>query len=146
MPTVLVLCLSILVGYTASVMANSTASAATLISFGVEVSMADRLQMMSSEWSGLATTYLPIYLILMCCLLLPLRWFERRGTWKSELRYVAYTAVTGIGLLLFILGFEQLMGVEGALLASTRDTSGLIVQLFCGALTGVSFAALVRRA
>ena len=49
------------VGYTLSVIINSTVSAATLVGFGIEVGLGDRIQMTATEWTGLAGTYLPIY-------------------------------------------------------------------------------------
>ena len=139
------LCLSILVGYSASIAANSTASAATLVSFGVEVTLADRLGMIRSEWLGLGATYLPIYFVLMTCLLSLFRRLLRGQSWSSLMTHCVYGAVSGLGLVLFILIFEQVMGVEGALLASTRQLSGLVVQFGCAALTGLCFSALLSR-
>ena len=139
------LCLSILVGYSASIAANSAASAATLVSFGVEVTLTDRLGMMRSEWLGLGATYLPIYFVLMTCLLLLFRRLTRGQSWSTLTTYCAYGAVSGCGLVVFILIFEQVMGVEGALLASTRHPSGLVVQFGCAALTGLCFSALLSR-
>ena len=137
------LCLSILVGYSASIAANSTVSAATLVSFGVNVSLTDRLGMIKSEWLGLGATYLPIYFGLMTCLLLLLRWVIRQRPWSPLVTVCAYGAVSGSGLVAFILIFERMMGVEGALLASTRQLSGLVVQFGCAALTGLCFGALL---
>ena len=137
--------ISILVGYTASVAANSTTSAATLVSFGVDVSLADRLGMIKSEWLGLGATYLPIYFVLMTCLLLLFRRLIRGQSWSPLMTHCVYGGVSGLGLVVFILIFEQVMGVEGALLASTRQLSGLVVQLGCAALTGLCFSALLSR-
>ena len=137
--------ISILVGYTASVAANSTTSAATLVSFGVDVSLADRLGMIKSEWLGLGATYLPIYFVLMTCLLLLFRRLLRGQSWPPLMTHCVYGGVSGLGLVVFILIFEQVMGVEGALLASTRQLSGLVVQFGCAALTGLCFSALLSR-
>jgi len=139
------LCLSILVGYSASIAANSTASAATLVSFGVEVTLADRLGMIRSEWLGLGATYLPIYFVLMTCLLSLFRRLSRGQSWSPLITHCVYSAVSGLGLVVFILMFERVMGVEGALLASTRQLSGLVVQFGCAALTGLCFSALLSR-
>jgi hypothetical protein len=139
------LCLSILVGYSASIAANSTASASTLVSFGVEVTLADRFGMIRSEWLGLGATYLPIYFVLMTCLLLLFRRLIRGQSWSLLMTHCVYGAVSGLGLVVFILIFEQVMGVEGALLASTRQLSGLAIQFGCAALTGLCFSALLSR-
>ncbi len=145
MRVAIALCLSILVGYSASIAANSSASAATLVSFGVEVTLADRLGMIRSEWLGLGATYLPIYFVLMTCLLLLFRRLLRGLSWSPLMTYCVYGAVSGSGLIVFILSFEQMMGVEGALLASTRQLRGLVVQFGCAALTGLCFSALLSR-
>jgi hypothetical protein len=52
------------VGYTLSVLINSSVSAATLVGFGIEVTIGDRFQMFATEWLGLASTYLLIYVLL----------------------------------------------------------------------------------
>ena len=145
MRVAIALCLSILVGYSASIAANSTASAATLVSFGVNVSLTDRLGMIRSEWLGLGATYLPIYFILMTCLLSLFQRLSRGQSWSSLMTHCVYGAVSGLGLVVFILIFEQVMGVEGALLASTRQLSGLAIQFGCAALTGLCFSALLSR-
>ena len=138
------LCLSILVGYSASIAANSTASASTLVSFGVEVTLADRLGMIRSEWLGLGATYLPIYFVLMTCLLLLFRRLLRGQSWSPLMTHCVYGTVSGLGLVVFILMFEQVTA-EGALLASTRQLSGLAIQFGCAALTGLCFSALLSR-
>ena len=138
------LCLSILVGYSASIAANSTASAATLVSFGVEVTLADRLGMIRSEWLGLGATYLPIYFVLMTCLLSLFRRLLRGQSWSPLMTHCVYSAVSGLGLVVFIRIFEQVTA-EGALLASTRQLSGLAIQFGCAALTGLCFSALLSR-
>lgn len=145
MRVAIALCLSILVGYSASIAANSTASAATLVSFGVNVSLTDRLGMIRSEWLGLGATYLPIYFVLMTCLLSLFRRLSRGQSWSSLMTHYIYSGASGLGLVVFILMFERVMGVEGALLASTRQLSGLVVQFGCAALTGLCFSALLSR-
>lgn len=144
MRVAIALCLSILVGYSASIAANSTASAATLVSFGVEVTLADRLGMIRSEWLGLGATYLPIYFVLMTCLLLLFRRLIRGQSWSPLMTHCVYSAVSGLGLVVFIRIFEQVTA-EGALLASTRQLSGLAIQFGCAALTGLCFSALLSR-
>ena len=42
------------VGYTLSVIINSTVSAATLVGFGIDVGLGDRIHMTATEWTGLA--------------------------------------------------------------------------------------------
>ena len=55
---------AVLVGYSLSIVINASVSAATLIGFGIEVSLSDRLDMIAKEWVGLGTIYLPLYLVL----------------------------------------------------------------------------------
>ena len=55
---------AVLVGYSLSIVINASVSAATLVGFGIEVSLSDRLDMIAKEWVGLGTVYLPLYLIL----------------------------------------------------------------------------------
>ena len=68
---VISLLVAVLVGYSLSIVINASVSAATLVGFGIEVSLSDRLDMISKEWVGLGTIYLPLYLILhaicFCC-------------------------------------------------------------------------------
>ena len=69
------LLIAVLVGYTLSILINTSVSAATLVGFGIEVSLKDRFDMIVTEWMGLATLYLPIYLVVQSAaflLLLPL--------------------------------------------------------------------------
>ena len=54
------LLIAVLVGYTLSILINTSVSAATLVGFGIEVSLDDRFDMIVTEWMGLATLYLPI--------------------------------------------------------------------------------------
>ena len=55
---------AVLVGYSLSIVINASVSAATLVGFGMDVSLSDRLDMIAKEWVGLGTVYLPLYLIL----------------------------------------------------------------------------------
>ena len=67
MRSVISLLVAVLVGYSLSIGINSTISAATLVGFGIEVSLSDRLDMIAKEWVGLGTIYLPLYLVCMPC-------------------------------------------------------------------------------
>ena len=61
---VISLLVAVLVGYSLSIVINVSVSAATLVGFGIEVSLSDRLDMIVKEWVGLGTIYLPLYLTL----------------------------------------------------------------------------------
>lgn len=60
---VISLLVAVLIGYSLSIVINASVSAATLVGFGIEVSLPDRLDMIAKEWVGLGTIYLPLYLV-----------------------------------------------------------------------------------
>ena len=60
---VISLLVAVLVGYSLSIVINASVSAATLVGFGIEVSLSDRLDMIQGV-GGSGTIYLPLYLIL----------------------------------------------------------------------------------
>ena len=81
------------VGYTLSVLINSSVSAATLVGFGIEVTIGDRFQMFATEWLGLASTYLLIYVLLHTVVFLLVNHFvcntresrrPRSAQWRSH--------------------------------------------------------------
>lgn len=134
------------VGYTLSVFINSTVSAATLVGFGIEVSLGDRIQMTATEWMGLAGTYLPIYLGLHVIIFLLLHRFLRKKNGSvaaNTARRSVIFAITGaLSLLLVYLGFDEAMGLGGVLVASGRTLGGLLANVATGAISGLIFAAL----
>ena len=67
---VISLLVAVLVGYSLSIVINASVSAATLVGFGIEVSLSDRLDMIAKEWVGLGTIYLPLIPHITCHLLL----------------------------------------------------------------------------
>jgi len=81
----------------------------------------------------------------MTCLLSLFQRLSRGQSWSPLMTHGVFGGVSGMGLFVFILIFEQVTGVEGALLASTRQLSGLVVQFGCAALTGLCFSALLSR-
>ena len=132
------------VGYTLSVIINSTVSAATLVGFGIEVGLGDRIQMAATEWVGLASTYLPIYVGLHVVLFLLLHRFFPSRSESSELnlasRRFVFAAVGALSLLLLYVGFDTAMGLSGVLVASGRTLGGLIAHVATGAVSGLIFA------
>lgn len=136
------------IGYTLSVVINSTVSAATLAGFGIEVALGDRAQMVTSEWLGLAGTYLPIYVGLHAIVFLLLNYVLNRPhtTHLSGAMWRALFAVAGAGsLLLLYVGFDAAMGLSGVLVASGRTFVGLSAHVATGALSGLIFAWLCAR-
>lgn len=132
------------VGYTLSVIINSTVSAATLVGFGIEVGLGDRIQMAATEWVGLASTYLPIYVGLHVVLFLLLHRFFPSRSESSEpnlaSRHFVFAAVGALSLLLLYIGFDTAMGLSGVLVASGRTLGGLIAHVATGAVSGLIFA------
>ena len=132
------------IGYTLSVIINSTVSAATLVGFGIEVGLGDRVQMTVTEWTGLAGTYLPIYLGLHAVIfLLVHRFLSNRGNAlnsNSASRHSVFAAAGAMSLLLLYIGFDTAMGLSGVLVASGRTLGGLIANVATGAVSGLIFA------
>ena len=93
---VISLLVAVLVGCSLSIVINASVSAATLVGFGIEVSLSDRLDMIATEWVGLGTIYLPLYLILhaICFWLLGLVLRNRAVT-----TVIARTSYAGMGAL-----------------------------------------------
>ena len=139
------LLIAVLVGYTLSVILNTSVSAATLQGFGIDVGLYDRLAMAATEWVGLATVYLPLYLILHGTVF----WLVDRVTGggvfdASALRWV-FAVAGALSLMTLYLTFDRVMGSSGVLVASTRTTSGLLLQMGSGAVSGFLFCLLRQR-
>lgn len=136
------------VGYTLSVLINSVVSAETLVGFGIEVSVGDRLQMVATEWTGLASTYLPIYLGLHVVVFLLANHFlplaSESPDSHSVSRRIIFASAGALSLLLVYIGFDMAMGLSGVLVASGRTLGGLIVQVGTGAVSGLIFAVLTE--
>jgi hypothetical protein len=132
------------IGYTLSVIINSTVSAATLVGFGIEVSVGDRAQMAAAEWVGLASTYLPIYLGLHAVIFLLLHRFlvisSKSSGANSASRRIVFAAAGAMSLLLLYIGFDTAMGLSGVLVASGRTLGGLVMHVATGAVSGLIFA------
>lgn len=133
------------VGYTLSVVVNSTVSAATLVGFGIEVAVSDRLDMAITEWLGLASTYLPIYVGLHTIVFLLLHrflWRKGEATGRSPTERKTSFAIAGsLSLLMVYVAFDSAMGLSGVLVASGRTVGGLLANVATGAVSGLVFAA-----
>ena len=132
------------VGYTLSVIINSTVSAATLVGFGIEVSLGDRIQMTATEWTGLAGTYLPIYVGLHTVVFLLVHRFlaKRSQSPDSNLarRRMVFAVAGALSLLLLYIAFDTAMGLSGVLVASGRTLGGLMAHVATGVVSGLIFA------
>ena len=139
---VISLLVAVLVGYSLSIVINASVSAATLVGFGIEFSLSDRLDMIAKDWVGLGTIYLPSYLVLhaICFWLLGLVLRNRAVT-----MVVARATCAGVGALsltAFYLTFDAVMGSGGVVVASTRTTTGLLAHAATGAVSGLLFQLL----
>ena len=132
------------IGYTLSVIINSTVSAATLVGFGIEVGLGDRVQMTATEWTGLAGTYLPIYVGLHTVIFLLVHRFLPNKSQSSDAnlahRRIVFAVVGALSLLLLYIAFDTAMGLSGVLVASGRTLGGLIAHVSTGAVSGLIFA------
>ena len=132
------------IGYTLSVIINSTVSAATLVGFGIEVGLGDRVQMTATEWTGLAGTYLPIYVGLHTVIFLLVHRFLPNKSQSSDSslahRRIVFAVVGALSLLLLYIAFDTAMGLSGVLVASGRTLGGLIAHVATGAVSGLIFA------
>ena len=133
---------AVLVGYSLSIVINASVSAATLVGFGIEVSLSDRLDMIAKEWVGLGTIYLPLYLILhaICFWLLGL--VLRNRAMARVVARATYASVGALSLMAFYLSFDAVMGSGGVVVASTRTTVGLFAHAATGAVSGFLFQLL----
>lgn len=138
------------VGYTLSVIINSTVSAATLVGFGIEVSLGDRIQMTATEWTGLAGTYLPIYVGLHTVIFLLVHRFlaKRSQSPDSSLarRRMVFAVAGALSLLLLYIAFDTAMGLSGVLVASGRTLGGLMAHVATGVVSGLIFATFTNSA
>ena len=139
---VISLLVAVLVGYSLSIVINASVSAATLVGFGIEVSLSDRLGMIAKEWVGLGTIYLPLYLILhaICFWLLGL--VLRNRAMAPAVARATYASVGALSLMVFYLSFDAVMGSGGVVVASTRTTVGLFAHAATGAVSGFLFQLL----
>jgi hypothetical protein len=139
---VISLLVAVLVGYSLSIVINASVSAATLVGFGIEVSLSDRLGMITKEWVGLGTIYLPLYLILhaICFWLLGL--VLRNRAVAPAVARVSYACVGALSLMAFYLSFDAVMGSGGVVVASSRTTVGLLAHAATGAVSGLLFRLL----
>ena len=133
---------AVLVGYSLSIVINVSVSAATLVGFGIEVSLSDRLDMIAKEWVGLGTVYLPLYLILhaICFWLLGLILRNRAVT--KVIARATYAGIGALSLMTFYLTFDAVMGSGGLVVASTRTTAGIFAHAATGAVSGLLFQLL----
>ena len=139
---VISLLVAVLVGYSLSILINASVTAATLVGFGIDVSLSDRLDMIIKEWVGLGTIYLPLYLILhaTCFWLLGLGFRNRAVT--TVIARTTYAGTGALSLMAFYLTFDAVMGSGGVVVASTRTTVGLFAHAATGAVSGLLFQLL----
>ena len=139
MRSVISLLVAVLVGYSLSIGINSTISAATLVGFGIEVSLSDRLDMIAKEWVGLGTIYLPLYLVLHAVCFWLLGRVLRGAVLSTVVAGASYAGIGAMSLMAFYLSFDAVMGSGGVVVASTRTTAGLLANGATGAVSGFLF-------
>jgi hypothetical protein len=139
MRSVISLLVAVLVGYSLSIGINSTISAATLVGFGIEVSLSDRLDMIAKEWVGLGTIYLPLYLVLHAVCFWLLGRVLRGAVLTTVVARASYAGIGAMSLMAFYLTFDAVMGSGGVVVASTRTTAGLLANGATGAVSGFLF-------
>ena len=134
------------VGYTLSVLINSSVSAATLVGFVIEVTIGYRFQMFATEWLGLASTYLLIYVLLHTVVFLLVNHFvcnARESRISNPAMVHALFAIAGALSLLFVyMGLDTAMGLSVVLVASVRTVGCLMAHVATGAASGLIFSRL----
>ena len=139
MRSVISLVVAVSVGYSLSIVINSLVSAATLVGFGIEVSLSDRLGMIVKEWVGLGTIYLPLYLVLHVVSFWLLGRALRNKALTTVVECAAYAGAGALSLMALYLTFDAVMGSGGVVVASTRTTAGLLANTATGAVSGLLF-------
>lgn len=132
-------------GYTLSVVINSSVSAATLVGFGIDVSLSDRLDMVSSEWLGLSASYLPLYLLLKATVFLVLHRVLANVTVSVIARYAYFCMAGALSLMALYAVLDAAMGLSGVLVASSRTLGGLLSHSATGIVSGAVFVYLSQR-
>ena len=133
---------AVLVGYSLSIVINASVSAATLVGFGIEVSLSDRLDMIAKEWVGLGTVYLPLYLILHATCFWLLGLILRNRAVTKVIARATYAGIGALSLMTFYLTFDAVMGSGGLVVASTRTMAGIFAHAATGAVSGLLFQLL----
>lgn len=139
MRSVISLLVAVLIGYSLSIVINASVSAATLVGFGIEVSLSDRLDMIAKEWVGLGTIYLPLYLVLHAVCFWLLGRLLRNIALTTVVARVTYAGIGALSLMAFYVTFDAVMGSGGVVVASTRTTAGLLAHAATGAVAGALF-------
>jgi hypothetical protein len=139
MRSVISLVLAVLVGYSLSIVINASVSAATLVGFGIEISAAERVDMIFKEWIGLGSVYLPIYFVLHAVSFWVLGRVASVTGLVSLSNATAYALLGSLSLLALYLGFDAVMGSGGVVVASTRSFEGLFAHAATGAVSGFLF-------
>ena len=139
MRSVISLLVAVLVGYSLSIVINASVSAATLVGFGIEVSLSDRLDMIGREWVGLGTIYLPLYLVLHAfCFWILSRLLRNRAV-TTVVALTTHASLGALSLLALYLAFDAVTGSGGVVVASTRTALGLFAHAATGAVSGLLF-------
>jgi hypothetical protein len=94
---------------------------------------------------GLATLYLPIYLVVQSVAFLLLLRLVRSGQYQRLTLRGLYIAVGGLSLMAVYLAFDTALGQSGVLVASGRTTAGLLAHSATGAVSGLTFCLLRER-
>jgi hypothetical protein len=113
-----------------------------LVGFGIEVSLADRLDMIAKEWVGLGTIYLPLYLVLNAICFWSLGLVLRNRAVTNVVAGGTYAGTVALSLMALYLSFDAVMGSGGVVVASTRTTTGLLAHTATGAVSGLLFQLL----
>ena len=139
MRSVTSLLVAVLVGYSLSIVINASMSAATLVGFGIEVSVLDILDIIAQEWVGMGTIYLPLYLVLHAACFWLLGRLLRDMVLTTVATRAAFAGVGALSLMAFYLTLDAVMGSGGVVVASTRTTVGLFAHAATGAASGFLF-------
>ncbi|MEC8633389.1 MAG: hypothetical protein VXX89_02045 [Pseudomonadota bacterium] len=139
---VISLLVAILAGYSLSIVINASVSAATLVGFGIEVSLSDGMDMIAKECVGIGCICMSLYLVLHAiCFWLLGRVLNRAVT--TVIARATYASLGALSLMAFNLTFDAVMGSGGVVIASTLITAGLLAHAATGAVSGLLFQLLI---
>ena len=132
---------AVLVAYLLACILFTQTILAAVQSFGLEVSMADRLAATWHDILGMASSYL---LLILVAFVLGLPVAAGLARWLPNRRALLFTLAGFVAVVALHVIMKSVLGVSG--IATTRTLTGLIGQGLAGALGGYCYHRLSRRA
>jgi cellobiose-specific phosphotransferase system component IIC len=128
------------VGFIFASMLHTQAVLAKLTDIGIIITLNDRLSTTWQDMLGLAPTYGIIILIGLTIA------FSVTGLLNKKLHTKGtflYPLAGGVAMLVMLLAMQPILNVS--LIAGSRGTAGLVMQVIAGLIAGVCFARLIKK-